>query len=222
MKKHKISLVIFDMDGLMFDTERIGVEGWHEAGKAFGIEIKPEFMRDVVGMNVKGIEKVFQRYYGSSLPFYDIRNLRVRYVLDYIDKNGMPVKPGLFELLDYLDNKGIKKAVATSTERARAEKYLNAVGIKERFNAIVCGDEVEYGKPQPDIFIEAAKRTGSKAEECIVLEDSANGIKAASKAKMLPVLVPDIRRPDEVEKLVYRELKSLHDVIGLLESLNEN
>ncbi|HHV28673.1 HAD family hydrolase [Acetivibrio mesophilus] len=222
MNKHKISLVIFDMDGLMFDTERIGREAWQKAGEALGIEIKPQFLLEIIGMNVKGAERVFEKYYGNSLTFYDLRNLRVKYGLDYIEKNGMPVKPGLFELLDYLDNRGIMKAVATSTERKRAEKYLSMAGITDRFDTIVCGDEVTYGKPEPDIFIEAAKRTGCKVEECIVLEDSANGIKAASKAKMLPVLIPDIRRPDEVEKLVYRELKSLHDVIDLLESSKKN
>lgn len=195
--------------------------GWHEAAKSFGIEIKQEFLRDMTGLNVKSIEKVFKKYYGNDLPFYDIRDLRVKYVLDYIEKNGMPVKPGLFELLDYLDHRGIMKAVATSTERKRTEKYLTLAGIRERFDAIVCGDEVERGKPEPDIFLEAARRTGKRPEECIVLEDSANGIKAASRAKMFPVLIPDMRRPDEVEELVYRELKSLHEVINLLESLKE-
>jgi len=86
----------------------------------------------MTGLNVKSIEKVFKKYYGNDLPFYDIRDLRVKYVLDYIEKNGMPVKPGLFELLDYLDHRGIMKAVATSTERKRTEKYLTLAGIRER------------------------------------------------------------------------------------------
>jgi len=122
----------------------------------------------------------------------------VKYVLDYIEKNGMPVKPGLFELLDYLDHRGIMKAVATSTERKRTEKYLTLAGIRERFDAIVCGDEVERGKPEPDISLRLQEEQ-AKDLKCIVLEDSANGIKAASRAKMFPVLIPDIRRPDEVE-----------------------
>jgi len=93
-----------------------------------------------------------------------------------LKKNGMPVKPGLFELLDYLDHRGIMKAVATSTERKRTEKYLTLAGIRERFDAIVCGDEVERGKPEPDIFLEAARRTGKRPEECIVLEGIVLGI----------------------------------------------
>jgi len=213
----KISLIIFDMDGLMFDTERIAISAWIKAGKDFGIEIEPEIVIDTIGLNIKGTEKVFKNYFGDSFPFDEVRKLRDEYAAQQIEENGIPAKAGLYELLEYLNEKEILKAVATSTERERAEKYLFFAKIRQLFDVVVCGDEVSRGKPEPDIFLEVARKLRCKPNECIVLEDSENGLRAALKAKMFPILIPDIKRPSkEVEGLIYRELGSLSEVKNLL------
>ena len=213
----KVSLVIFDMDGLMFDTERIGISAWQKAGEDFGVDISPTIVIESLGLNINGTEKVFKKYFGNEFPFHDIRKLEVNYTIKIIEDKGIPVKNGLYDLINFLGQKGIMKAVATSTERTRAEKYLELAGIKDKFDTIICGDEINQGKPNPDIFLEAAKRLDCIADECLVLEDSENGIKAAHNANMYPILIPDIKRPSEdVRKLVYKEFNSLIDVRDFL------
>lgn len=218
-KPNKISLVIFDMDGLMFDTERLSIPAWQYAGEHFGYKITLDAINRIVGVNLRSAEKIFKDYFGEDFPFYEARKLKMRCTDEYLEKNGMPVKAGLYELLDFLERESVLRSVATSTERERAKRYLSLAGIENRFNLIVCGDEVERSKPEPDIFLAAAKKLDCAPDECIVLEDSENGIIAASKAGMYPILVPDMRKPPEdVQKLVFKEFKSLFDVKAFLET----
>lgn len=213
----KVSLVIFDMDGLMFDTERIAISAWQKAGRDFGIHITSSIVIETLGLDINGTEKIFKKYFGNNFPFNDIRRLRVTYSQKIIEDNGIPVKNGLYDLIKFLEQKDIMKAVATSTERTRAERCLELAGLKNNFDIIVCGDEVSKGKPNPDIFLEVAIRLDCKTDESIVLEDSENGIIAASNAKMYPFLVPDIKRPSEnVSKLVFKEFNSLIEVRDFL------
>lgn len=213
----KISLAIFDMDGLMFDTERISLQAWVEVGKDFGFHIEPSVVIETIGASLTNTEKVFKKHYGGQFPFYEIRKRKVAYALEYIADNGLPIKKGLYELLGFLEEKSVFRAVATNTERERTEKYLELAGVKTKFDIIVCGDEVGRGKPDPEIYLTTAQKIACPNEECIVLEDSENGIKAASRAKMMPILIPDIKRPaKEVEKLLYKEFESLIGVRDFL------
>jgi len=130
----------------------------------------------------------------------------------------VPVKDGLLALLDFLDGAGIPKAVATSTERTRALRLLELAGVLNRFDAVVCGDEVARGKPCPDIFLTAAARLGCDPSTCMVLEDSESGLRAAHQAGMLPVLIPDLKMPSaEVRALTFRTFQSLSGVAQFLE-----
>lgn len=205
-----ISLVIFDMDGLMFDTERISVSAWQKAGERFGFDISPNIVLETLGLDLRKTEGVYRRHLGDSFPFSEAREFRIEYANRRVEESGVPVKEGLYELLEYLSAAGIPKAVATSTERARAEKYLTLAGVRDRFEAIVCGEDVEKGKPEPDIFLAAAQRLGIDPADCMVLEDSENGLTAAWKAGMRPLFVPDLRRPSpDVMARVFREFESL-------------
>ena len=215
----KLSLVIFDMDGLMFDTERIAIFAWEKAGKDFGYEITPAIAVEATGLDAMDTALCFKKHLGESLPYFDIRESKLKYFEEYIEQNGIPIKEGLYELIDFLGERSILRAVATSTERIKAEECLSLAKVKDKFDLIVCGDDVLRGKPEPDIFLKAAEQMNCSPAECIVLEDSDNGLKAASRAGMYPIYVPDLKRPSkEVQKLIYKEFASLVDVKYFLET----
>lgn len=201
------------MDGLMFNTESLAIYTWIEAGESYGIHISESIVVESIGLDIQGAEKVFKKHLGEDFPYHEIRNLRLKYARDYIDENGIPVKKGLQELLDFLDQKPVLKAVATSTERERTEHLLLSAGVKDKFDVVICGDDVSNGKPEPDIFLAAARELNCKKDECVVLEDSANGIIAASRANMIPFLVFDIEKPDKtIKKLAKKSFNSLLEV----------
>ena len=205
-----VRLVIFDMDGLMFDTERIAVDSWRHAGDQLGFSISPEMVIETIGLNRKDTKAMLLRHLTDGFPYEEARRHRIRYAEETIAMNGVPVKEGLFELLDDLDAAGILKAVGTSTERARAQNLLELAGIRDRFDAVVCGDDVERGKPWPDIFLDAAAKLGCEPATCMVLEDSESGLTAAHRAGMLPVLIPDLKAPSsEALSLAFQVFSSL-------------
>lgn len=208
-----ISLIIFDMDGLMFNTESLAIYTWIKAGKSYDIHISESIVEESIGLDIQGAEKVFKKHLGEDFPYHEIRSLRLKYAREYIDENGIPVKKGLHELLEFLDQKPVLKAVATSTERERTEHLLLSVGVKDKFDVIICGDDVSNGKPEPDIFLAAARELNCEKDECVVLEDSANGIIAASRANMIPFLIFDIKKPDKtIGKLAKKTFNSLLEV----------
>jgi HAD superfamily hydrolase (TIGR01509 family) len=212
-----VRLVIFDMDGLMFDTERIAVEAWRRAGRQFGVEISPELFIETVGLNRQDAQAVLLSHLGDAFPYREARQLRNQYVEEAIEQGGVPVKEGLYALMDVLEGAGLLKAVATSTERVRALKLLKLANVQDRFDAIVCGDEVAKGKPCPDIFQTAARLLGCEAAQCMVLEDSGSGLMAAHRAGMLPVLIPDLKMPsEEARSLAFRTFHSLSEVARFL------
>lgn len=214
----KISLAIFDMDGLMFDTERISTEMLMRAGKEYGYNISYETVMKMIGMNSKGCEKIMRENFEEGFPLEDIRKLKTKLFLNSIYDNGVPVKKGLYELLEFLNKKSVPAAVATSTKREIAEGFLKSASVMDKFKMILCGDEVKACKPDPEIFLSVAQRMNCRPEECIVLEDSENGIIAASRAKMIPFMVPDLKEPSkETERLVYKRFNSLLDVKNYLE-----
>lgn len=214
----KIQAVIFDMDGLMFDTERIMAEGWKRSGREYGIEIGEEFLRDNRGAGSVRAQAMFERIYGKQYDFLKIRQGRVDYTRRYLKEHGIPVKEGLKDLLEYLKSNGYRIVLATSTHRELALSYLEEAGVKKYFHDFVCGDMVKKHKPDPEIFYEAANKAGFPPKACVVLEDSFNGIRAAAAGGFVPVMVPDITEPDEeLSKLLAAKCKSLLDVIPFLE-----
>lgn len=219
----QLEAVIFDMDGLMIDTERIAQRAWQIAGREGGFEIDDETYILAVGRTRDDTKEIFQAKYGEGFPFDNLYERKQQIMYELIDTEGIPTKSGLFELYDLIDELGIAKAVATSTARPTAIKKLTIVKALDRFEVIVCGDEIENGKPEPDIFLEAAARLGVATknsiapQRCIVLEDSEAGIRAAHAAGMAPIMVPDMKQPSaEVADLADHVLDSLWAVQPLL------
>jgi HAD superfamily hydrolase (TIGR01509 family) len=213
INKQTISAVIFDMDGLMFDTERIAIQAWQKAGKAFGFTIPESLVIQSIGNNIQATQSLFENSLGKSFDFKQVRKLRIQYAEEMFSQNGIPVKTGLYELLNVLTNYSILKAVATSTERFRAQMMLTQAKVLHHFDTIICGDEVANGKPAPDIFLLVAKRLQVPPKKCIVLEDSEPGIYAASYAQMIPILIPDIKKPsDELLNMAFKTFSNLSEV----------
>ena len=204
--------VIFDMDGLMFDTESVYTVTWPIAARRFGYEVSREVVEGAIGLNAEAGRKHFESAFGSDFPFYDIRRERLKIAMDYICEHGLTVKKGLYHLLDFLKDKGIKTAVATSSERWRADKYFEMSGLTGSFDAVVCGDEIKNGKPCPDIFLAAAERIGENIRCCVVFEDSFNGIRAAHSSGALAFMVPDCKEPDaEISGILDMKFRDLDE-----------
>lgn len=213
----KVKAAIFDMDGLMFDTEKLAADGWKYAGDVLGFEIDDEKLSQTRGRNVADARNLFFQWYGDQVDYDEARSLRCEYLNNRLNQYGMPMKEGLTELLAFLKEKGYKRALATSTHRNTVEWYFELAGLPMDFDAVVCGDEVEHSKPAPDVFLKAAKKLDTDPQKCLVLEDSPNGIRAGSCAGCKVVMVPDLDQPTvEIEKLCMKICENLRDVIRIL------
>ena len=202
--------VIFDMDGLMLDTERMAYRLWTAVATELGFDLHDELFLRLVGRTRVDTDEILTRELGPSFPLTHFRETCTVRWLDEIGRNGIPRKEGLLELLETIDRSAVRTAVATSTRRAGADRSLEAAGIAGRFDYVVTGDEVRRGKPAPDIFLLAAERLDVEPHSCGVLEDSVYGIQAAHAAGMIPVMVPDLVPPtDDVCSIAHRVVRSL-------------
>lgn len=207
--------VIFDKDGVMVDTERLFLELWLQIMRERGLPEHRDEVVHCIGLNHRAI----QEYLDERLDFdyWSVMQEIDRRTSERFAERGVPVKQGLYELLDRLDQMEIPYAVATSSRRERTEFQLEQIGVLHRLRGLVTGDMVEHGKPAPDIFQKAAETLDLPPAECMVLEDSPHGILAAHRAGCLPVMVPDLKAPDpETERLLYAKATSLFGVIELL------
>ena len=216
----KVKAVIFDMDGLLIDTESISFILFQKVFKDNGYKIDKEYyVNELIGRNINGLKECLIKKYGENFDFDKIYFQKVKAMTDHVESKGISLKEGVVELLDYLKQNNYKVAVATSTRRERAENLLSMVKIKDYFQEMVCGDEVINSKPNPEIFQIAAKKLGVRAENCIVLEDSTAGIEAAYNAGMRGINVPDMKEPDDnMRSKAYRIEKSLIDVLDCFKS----
>ena len=204
---------IFDMDGLMLDSELIAHQAWQRAGADFGYVLTDEMMLECVGSSSVLSEMIQKKYLGLDYPFQNIRERKMIYFEKSIMENGISVKKGLIELLDLLESKQIHKVVASSTEQPHVNQRLKITNLLHRFDAIVSGSDVEKVKPDPALFLKAARLIGAEPRQCMVLEDSPIGVKAADAAGMLVILVPDRAPiPAEISSMVVGVFPSLDDV----------
>jgi HAD superfamily hydrolase (TIGR01509 family) len=211
--KHKIDLVIFDMDGVMFDTEKIAHRSWKYLGKKYNYNINDGIFKKTVGLNIKSTEQVYKKHFGAGFPFKKMKDEQIKMMKDYILSEGAPVKDGVNELLSYIKNKNLKMALATSALKERAELLLKISDTRKYFDVITCGDEIINGKPDPEIFLKTAQKLSCEPENCVVLEDSENGIAAAYRAGMLPILILDFIRPGkEIEAMLFKKFDDLKEV----------
>ncbi|MGI5990271.1 MAG: HAD family hydrolase [Lachnospiraceae bacterium] len=214
----KIQAVLFDMDGLMVDTERQSDEGWVWACRQQGTEMPSWLMDNFKGAPRSSCIRMFDDYFKGRLDYGHTRELKNEYVAKLQSREGIPAKPGLFTLLRYLRDRQIPAIVATSTEHATAEAILRQIGAWEYLSGVVFGDQVANGKPAPDIFLLAAKKAGADPKASIVLEDSINGIRAGAAAGCAVIHVPDtIQISPEIRALTRAVVPTLAEVPGLIE-----
>lgn len=212
--------VLFDMDGLVLDTEKLYSRFWMEACHVYGFPMTYEQSLAMRALNAQLGEVTLKRFFGPEIRYPDVRNTRIELMEAYVDGHGVDLKPGIAELLDYLDAHHIPTAITSSSPIPRIQKYLAKHGLDVRFAALCSGRDVPRGKPEPDIYLQGAAALGLKAEECMALEDAPAGILSAYRAGCLPVMIPDLDQPsEETRQLLYAKADSLADVIPLLQNL---
>ncbi len=215
--KDSITAILFDMDGLVLDTEKLYTRFWQEAAQKLGYPMTREQALGMRSLNRGvGLAKM-QSYFGPDVDYDKIRQKRIELMDAFVEKEGVALKPGIHELLAYIKERGIKTAIATSSPLERTILYLSSVGLENSFDELVSGYMVEKGKPEPDIYLYAAEKLGVEPSRCMVLEDSPAGILAAYRAGCLPVMIPDQDEPEEeTRKILFAEKRSLAEVISLL------
>jgi HAD superfamily hydrolase (TIGR01509 family) len=216
----KVAAVVFDMDGLMLDTEPLYKIAWQACVAEAGYRLDDEMYERLVGRRTEECERMLIEWFGSDFP---LDTFRVRWPQRWrreVERAGIQAKAGLFELLAFVEARRLPMAVATSSEMPFVETSLAKAGLTGRFNAIVTGNEVPAGKPAPDIYLEAARRLAVAPEHCVAFEDSEAGIRAAAAAGMIAILVPHWMPPSAAAAgSAYRVLVSLHDARLELERL---
>jgi len=212
-----ITGIIFDMDGVIFDTERLALDAWTYAGGQTGAGITPALVLATVGLDLAHTRQIFEESLGAELDFDALQVQRILYTKRYIEEHGVPQKPGFAELLEYLKLHRYKTALATSSQSDRARGFLEQAGLWDSFDVIVCRDDIAVPKPAPDIYLKAAERLGVSPEDCLALEDSPSGVLSAFRAGMRVVMIPDLVAPDEeTGQYLYGQVAALTDVILLL------
>ena len=211
--------IIFDMDGVIFDTERCYHECAAMAGDKVGLEGVDEVAFECIGVTEEETARKMRARYGDDAPLEEFAREMRRIFMDRYEENGLPMKEGVVELLEFLKQRGAKIAVASSTKRDVVEMELRDAGLIEYFDVIVGGDMAQASKPAPDVFLLAAEKLGVDIQDCIVIEDSFNGVRAARTAGATVFMVPDMLEPtDEIRALTDRVFDSLMEVKEWIET----
>ncbi len=213
-----IQAVIFDMDGVIFDSERKVVECWLEIAEKYHIEGIEEQCQKCLGTNYAATRQIMLDHYGEDFPYDEYKAEASALYHERYDGGRLPMKPAIRELLQWLKANGIKTAVASSTRSALVIQQLKDAGLLDYYDAVIGGDMVKVSKPEPDIFLKACEELKVSPENACGIEDSYNGIRSVSRAGMHPIMVPDMAPPtEEMEKLAEVILPSLAEVIGYLD-----
>jgi HAD superfamily hydrolase (TIGR01509 family) len=216
MLRKPVEAALFDMDGLLLDTEVLYVEAMQQAARSLGREMALDFCHSMVGVPAKECTLMIEAYYGEGFSLTEFRehfSVHRRRLME----GGIPVKPGVVELLDFLAGCGLPLAVATSAGRATAQHHLGHAGLLDRFTALATRDDVERAKPHPDVYLEAARRLGVAPERCLAFEDSNIGLEAAHAAGTMAFMVPDLLQPlPETRARCVDVLPDLHAALKLL------
>ena len=209
--------ILFDMDGLVLDTEKLYSRFWMEACRFYGFPMTYEQSLGMRALNAQRGEALLKAYFGEAVDYLKLRDKRIELMEAYVDQNGVDLKPGIRELLDYLDANRIPAAIASSSPVTRIRKYLAFHGLDTRFAALCSGRDVPRGKPEPDIYLKAAAALNLEPRNCMALEDAPAGILSAYRAGCLTVMIPDQDQPsEETRSMLYAKADTLADIIPLL------
>lgn len=213
MEDRQMKAVIFDLDGTLIDTEKHYVRLGMEIAKEMGYDIPREVILSLRSLNRKFAAPKLRELYGDGFDYEYFRNTRKQRFEETLRLEGIEKKPGADEILSYLTGHGYRTALATATERERAEGYLRQVGLEDAFDCILSVSNVENGKPMPDVYLEVCKRLGEMPADCVAIEDSDNGVKSAYRAGLRVIMVPDLAPPaTEVEPMLYGVAGQLCDL----------
>ena len=218
-KLKEIQAVVFDMDGLMFDSERYVQKSWDIAGERLGYGPLGHNIVNTLGTNLTNRKKYFLEHYGNDFPFDKFLD-GYRDAYYELVEDGVPAKKGLHEILKVLREKGLKIGVATSSSEEHAVSNLKREGIFDYFDSVITGNMIEHGKPEPDIYIEACRQLKVDPSKAIALEDAINGIRSAHGAGMNPVMIPDIvQDTSKVDDILFGKCESLLEFAEILQGV---
>lgn len=213
--------VLFDMDGVILDSEKLYTRFWVEGGRALGYPMTREQALGLRGRNKDSADQRIKEYFGPDASYQDIKAKRIELMDAYVDKVGIEPKPGIREILAYLKEQHISCAITTASPMERVRKYLMPLELFDLFNAVCTTYDVVHGKPAPDIYLFGAKTLGLSPENCIAIEDSAAGIQSAFAAGCMATLVPDQDIPDgDTLERISVLADSLLDVIDVIKQCN--
>lgn len=213
-----LKAIIFDMDGILFDTEIMSSKAWFQIAKERGLGDITQLTNDCIGRNRTDISLQFKKKFGEDFDAEEFLTTGRKIMQDWIDKDGLPLMTGTKEILEYLKKNDYTVGVASSSSRKTIMSHMEKSGLGDYFQAIIGGDMVTLSKPKPDIYLKACEAIGMEPEQVIAVEDSPNGIRAAYAAGMKPVMIPDLIKPDEeILSLLYRKYDSLLELRDALE-----
>ena len=209
--------VIFDMDGVVLDTEKLYARFWQEACIALGYPMTRQQALGMRSLNRQAGQAQLESYFGPGISREEVRKKRIELMDAYIEVHGVDPMPGIRETLMALKEGGLATAIATSSPEERAKQYLHRLDLLELFDVICSGDQVTHGKPAPDIYLLAAEKIGLPPEHCLAVEDSPAGILSAYRAGCLPVFIPDQDEADEAtQAMLYGRVDCLTDIMDIL------
>lgn len=209
--------VIFDMDGVLTDTEEVSARAWRQCGALQQIEDMEATILDCIGRNEKDMRAYFAQKYGEDFEYMVFKKNKHRIFEEILEKEGIPVKKGVRELLEFLEKEGYGIGLASSTREAAIRTRMEKLGFLHYFRTITSGDMVEHSKPDPEIYLLACRNMGVRPEDAFAIEDSPNGIRSAYRAGMKVIMVPDLIQPDEeIRGMLYGCFSSLLEVRDFL------
>ncbi len=212
--------VIFDVDGTLLNTERIYMAAWKQAGKNAGYDIPDEVLLKTRAISSKAANRIYKDAMGESFNYMDLHAERVRIAEAAIAQRDDLLMPGVADTLNWLKAHKVPMAVASSTVLEKTVSHLEHANVLQYFDAVVGGDMIEKGKPAPDIFLKAADMLGLQPEDCVVIEDSPAGIRAAYAAKMMPILIPDcVPENPETKAMSAAVLRSMEQLVAFLQEV---
>ncbi len=213
--------VVFDMDGVLFDTEKLCMDSWTHVAKKQGIKDVEKVFEKCIGLNANDTKALIMDYYGQEFPYDEFRAQASEWFWEYIRKWGLPVKSGVKKILPFLQKAGYSIGLASSSRYESVISHLKQAEIIDYFSVIVTGDMIEHSKPQPDIYQLACWKLNVEPQDAYAIEDSPNGIRSASAAGMKAIMVPDMVQPDEeMKELSFLVCKDLHEVMKYISQKN--